>query len=115
MKLPSITDVKTPPNVSNQERSGKYWDQYKNSLNRWKNVFKATLISFTQVGLISAQVKFIQFNAYPMIFLVSLGISLCWFYNVNLAVGRDRAAKIGYLIGAASGAVIMTWLCGVLL
>lgn len=71
-------------------------------------------MSFSQVGLISAQVKLVQFDAYILIGLVSIGISLCWFHNVNVAVREDRLAKIGYLLGAAIGAVAATWLAGFL-
>lgn len=93
-----------------------YWNQYVYSLRHgWKNALKAFSMSFAQVGLISAQIKLVQFNLYPLIFLISLGISLCWFFNVHVAVGDNRLAKFGYLMGAAIGAVVATFLCNFLI
>ena len=80
-----------------------------------KNILKAFLISFIQIGLIAGQIKLVQENAYIAIFLISIGISLCWFFNVHIAIGNNRLAKLGYILGAACGVVSITYILNLIL
>lgn len=67
-------------------------------------------IAFLQMGLISSQVLAITQAKYLMAFMTSIGISVCWLFNVNKAVKGNTASKIAYVLGAATGTLAAIYL-----
>lgn len=69
-----------------------------------KAAFKVYLSSLLQILLVSVQTINLQHGRIALVGITSALIGVTWLYNVSGACKNDRATKLAYVLGGASGA-----------
>lgn len=73
---------------------------------KMKTAIKVYLSSMLQILLVSVQTINLQHGRVALVGITSTLIGITWLYNVNGACKSGTKAKIGYILGGATGATV---------